>query len=334
MNLLHKQLVSLAALAAATLMMAACSSTKYANATKAYSSGDYATAYQEYLALAKAGDVRAQGTVACMIQAGEGVNSDPAQALPWYTKAAEKGLEPAQYSLGLAYETGLGTPRDLAKALVWYGKAAEHGDAKAAASVNRLKVPGAGVSESSPGMATAPARTAAIGLDGLDTVNAKSVTVKKTSAAVKVASRPVVQTAAASASVSANAKKEAEPVQTMPELIFTAQAIPEQAVNQKIADKRKAAESGDADAQLYLGWCYSTGKDVAVDKSEAVTWYRKAAEAGRVSAQSALGWIYFSGEAGRQDLRESAKWYGKAAGQGDAKAKKMLKRIEAQRVKP
>jgi uncharacterized protein len=333
MNLIHRQLGSLAALAAATLMFSACSSTKYAEATKAYSSGDYATAYQEYLALAKGGDVRAQGTVACMIQAGEGVSSDPAKALPWYTKAAEQGLEPAQYSLGLAYENGLGTGRDLAKALVWYGKAAEHGDSKAVASVNRLKAPGAGVSETSPAVITAPARSAATGTTGLDTVNAKPVTVKKTSTAVKVAGRPAAQTEVAPASLPAKARVVAEPVQSMPELIFKTQP-PEQGVNQKIADKRNAAESGDVDAQLYLGWCYSTGKDVAVDKPEAVKWYRKAAEAGRLNAQTALGWIYFSGEGGRQDLKESAKWYRKAAAQGDAKAKKMLKRLEAQGGKP
>jgi len=332
MNLVHKQLARLTALAAATMMLAACSTTKYADATKAYSSGDFTTAYQEYLALAKGGDVRAQGTVACMIQAGEGVRSDPAQALPWFTKAAEKGLEPAQYSLGLAYENGLGTERDLAKALVWYGKAAEHGDVKAVKGVNRLKVPGAGVSETLPRVTTAPARSAVTDNVGLDTVNVKPVTVKKTSVSVKVAARPAATTEAVPALLPVNTGKEAEPVQTMPELMFKTQA-PEQGVNQKIADKRNAADMGDVDAQLYLGWCYSTGKDVAVDKPEAVKWYRKAAEAGRLNAQTALGWIYFSGEAGRQDLQESAKWYRKAAAQGDAKAKKMLKRIEAQLAK-
>lgn len=320
MNLVHKQLARLTALAAATIMLAACSSTKYAAATKAYSSGDFATAYQEYLALAKGGDVRAQGTVACMIQAGEGVSSDPAQALPWFTKAAEKGLEPAQFSLGLAYETGLGTPRDLAKALVWYGKAAEQGDAKAVARVNRLKVPGAGVSERSPGLTAALSPNATTGNGALATGNQPGATVKKTSGDVKVAYPSAGKTGVA-LSAPASTKEVTETAQTMPELIF---------VNWKIIDKRNAAESGDADAQLYLGWCYSTGKDVAVDKSEAVKWYRKAAEAGRVNAQTALGWIYFSGEAGRQDLKESARWYRKAAARGDAKAKKMLKRIEAQ----
>jgi uncharacterized protein len=266
MNQTTKNWALLATLALATALLSACSTTRYADATKAYSRGEFATAYQEYLALAKAGDVRAQGTVACMIQAGEGVGSDPAQALPWYTKAAEKGLKPAQYSLGLAYEKGLGTRQDLAQALVWYGKAAEHGDARAAADYRRLQAPGAG-----PAAAPALASTAL-----------------------------------------------KDPVQPMPKVLFE---------NWKLAEIRGAAESGDADAQIYLGWRYSSGKGAAQDKSEAAVWYLKAAQSGRLDALTALGWLYFSDATGKRDLNEAAKWYVRAAAQGDATARVMLQRI-------
>jgi len=259
----------LATLAAATALLSACSSTRYADATKAYSRGEFGTAYQEYLALAKAGDVRAQGTVACMIQAGEGVSSDPAKALPWYTKAAEQGLKPAQYSLGLAYEKGLGTQRDLAQALVWYGKAAEHGDAKAAAGYRRLQAAGAG-----------PADTPALGNTALR-----------------------------------------DPVQPMPKVLFG---------NWKLADIRAAAESGNVDAQIYLGWRYSSGKDVAQDKPEAARWYLKAAQFGRLDALTALGWLYFNDVTEKRDLNEAAKWYIRAAAQGDVTARLMLQRIAQQ----
>lgn len=265
----NKNWALFATLAVTALLLSACSSTRYVDATKAYSRGDFATAYQEYLALAKSGDVRAQGTVACMIQAGEGVSSDPAKALPWYTKAAEKGLKPAQYSLGLAYEQGLGTQRDLAKALVWYGKAAEHGDAKSSAGFRRLQAPGAG---------------------------------------------PVDTPALANSAVR-------EPVPAMPKLLFD---------NWKLADIRAAAERDDVDAQVYLGWRYSTGRDVTQDKSEAVRWYLKAAQSGRLDAQTALGWLYFSGVAEKRDLNESAKWYIRASAQGDVTARMMLQRISQQ----
>ena len=48
----------------------------------------------------------------------------------------------------------------------------------------------------------------------------------------------------------------------------------------------KKAESGDAEAQCSLGWCYKHGKGVAKDEKEAVKWYTKAAEKGNASAQN------------------------------------------------
>jgi TPR repeat protein len=279
----------------------------YADAVKAYSRGDYASAYRQYLDLAQAGDVRAQGTVACMIQAGEGVPSDPGKALFWYIKAAERGLEPAQYSLGQAYENGVGTERDLARALNWYGKAAQQGNGAAQASQARVDALLAARGNGEPPV---PNETQSHQNPQLH---------NPASAAVAPAAVPALSPVpAGTAPAAAPALAEAQADQIMPELIF----------NGKIAQKLKAAEAGDSEAQLSLGWCYSTGKGVPQDKSQAVRWYRRAAASGRLSAQLALGWLYYSGEAGGKDLGESASWYRKAALQGDGKAKQMLKRIE------
>ncbi len=43
---------------------------------------------------------------------------------------------------------------------------------------------------------------------------------------------------------------------------------------------RKAAEQGDALAQLHLGCCYANGCGVVRNKAEAVKWLRKAANQG------------------------------------------------------
>jgi uncharacterized protein len=316
-----------AALAAVGVVLATSSYAEYADATKAYNRGDFVTAYREYLALAEAGDVRAQGTVACMLQAGEGVSRDPAQALPWYQKAAEKGLEPAQYSLAHAYENGVGTERDLVKALTWYGKAAQQGDTKAQEGYQRLKtLPGDPAKAPTAATTAAPfATTGAPFASASSTLSGVAVTgktrtlttaghaVKPPSPAVKEAPRPTAPPAATSV--------QPEVDQQMPELIFG---------NQAFARKLKAAGEGDTEAQVYVGWCYSSGKEVELDKAEALKWYRKAAQSGSVSAQTALGWMYFSGESGKRDLAEAAKWYKKAAAQGYLKAKQMLKRIERQ----
>ena len=42
----------------------------------------------------------------------------------------------------------------------------------------------------------------------------------------------------------------------------------------------KAAKKGNADAQFYIGLCYSKGEDVEKDEKKAVYWWRKAAAQG------------------------------------------------------
>ena len=59
---------------------------------------------------------------------------------------------------------------------------------------------------------------------------------------------------------------------------------------------RKAAETGDANAQYNLGMMYSKGQGVPQDFKEAVAWYRKAAEQGDAAAQNNLGDMYIKGQ--------------------------------------
>ena len=66
------------------------------------------------------------------------------------------------------------------------------------------------------------------------------------------------------------------------------------------------------------------GQGVKQDHTEAVKWYRKAAEQGDANAQVNLGVCYDKGQGVKQDHDEAAKWYRKAAEQGDAQAKAYL----------
>ena len=52
---------------------------------------------------------------------------------------------------------------------------------------------------------------------------------------------------------------------------------------------RKAAEQGQASAQIYLGWMYKEGRGVAQDDRKAVEWLRKAAEQGHADCSN-LPW--------------------------------------------
>jgi hypothetical protein len=56
---------------------------------------------------------------------------------------------------------------------------------------------------------------------------------------------------------------------------------------------RKAAEHGNAEAQLQLGSMYFQGTGVPKDYSEAANWFKKAAEKGNVVAQLSLGDMYY-----------------------------------------
>ncbi len=79
----------------------------------------------------------------------------------------------------------------------------------------------------------------------------------------------------------------------------------------------KAAEQGDAVAQLALGAMYSIGQGVPQDDKEAVKWYRKAAEQGYALAQYGLGLMCYEGKGVPQDDVQAHLWLNLAASQGD-----------------
>ena len=52
---------------------------------------------------------------------------------------------------------------------------------------------------------------------------------------------------------------------------------------------RRAAERGNADAQVILGLRYEGGRGVPRDHRQAIVWLRRAAEQGHAVAQAVLG---------------------------------------------
>ena len=87
---------------------------------------------------------------------------------------------------------------------------------------------------------------------------------------------------------------------------------------------RKAAEQGNASAQLDLGICYSKGKGLEKDFAVAVKWFRKSAEQGNPTAQSNLARHYAIGEGVEGNMLEAAKWLHESAAQGYAEAQSAL----------
>jgi TPR repeat protein len=90
---------------------------------------------------------------------------------------------------------------------------------------------------------------------------------------------------------------------------------------------RKAAEQGDAGAQLYLGLAYDLGRDVSRNSMKAAGWYRKAAAQGSSSAATNLGVLYYNGDGTPKDSAEAAVWFSSAAARGSASAQYSLGRL-------
>jgi uncharacterized protein len=82
---------------------------------------------------------------------------------------------------------------------------------------------------------------------------------------------------------------------------------------------RPLAEQGDASVERKLGALWIANA-VPQDYIAAATWFRKAAEQGEAKAQVGLGFIYFSGLGVAEDYSEALKWFLKAQEQGNADA--------------
>ena len=99
----------------------------FADGAQAYDGGDYQTAFEEWIALARNNDTNAQVAIAGMYRFGVGRPVDLADAARWYRRAADLGDATAQLNLGEMYMLGLGVPRDTTRAHLWLTLAARHG---------------------------------------------------------------------------------------------------------------------------------------------------------------------------------------------------------------
>ena len=88
----------------------------------------------------------------------------------------------------------------------------------------------------------------------------------------------------------------------------------------RINELKNKADSGDPDAQKYLGNLYYLGDGVEQNFYRAVYYYRKAAENGNTDAMCSLASCYELGNGVQQNDMAAFNWYFKAANLGDASA--------------
>lgn len=77
------------------------------------------------------------------------------------------------------------------------------------------------------------------------------------------------------------------------------------------------AQSGDPEAQYYVGQMFEKGLGVPPDYASAASWYRKAAEQGYGAAQVAFGSMLEAGRGVEKNTEEALRWYRRAAGLAD-----------------
>jgi hypothetical protein len=122
--------VALARLACAAVLAVGVANLAFADfdaGNRAYAERDYATAFKEWLPLAKAGDPVAQNNIGFMYRKGRGVPLDEKAAVKWYRRAAEQGFADAMTNLGYMYDEGRGVEQDLVESYKWFLLAAERG---------------------------------------------------------------------------------------------------------------------------------------------------------------------------------------------------------------
>jgi hypothetical protein len=87
----------------------------------------------------------------------------------------------------------------------------------------------------------------------------------------------------------------------------------------------KAAESGHAEAQYYLGSLYDRGLGgLPKDGSKALALYRQSAAQEHPYGEFTLGLLYEHGRGVSKDVEEAIRWYRRAAEHGEEAAHEKL----------
>ena len=260
----------------------------FAAGLRSYETGDYFTAYKEWLPLAEAGDPAAQRNLGHLYRLGRGVTKDFVKAVEWYRKSAEQGFSRAQANLGNMYLLGQGVPRDPATAARWFGRAAKQNHPIAQYNLGLMYENGIGTSR--------------------DDVAALGWYFRASRAGHRKAAQRLARLVARGAPPPSGDPERAQPGGLSPEepapARDTASVAPEETPDAGLGvaldagmsayrahDYESAfrhwlprAESGDSHAQFFVGGLYRDGAGVPEDPVRAYHWWALAAAQGHPQA--------------------------------------------------
>jgi TPR repeat protein len=239
---------------------------------------DHERAYHLYLQAAKQNHAAASYRVAVCNEIGAGTRRDPPRAAAFYRKAASLGDTPAMYKLGMILLNGLlGEPKNPREAISWLQRAAEQADEENPHALHEL-----GLLHEIPNSPLVP----------YDAAYAKGLFTQ----AAQLGYTP----------------SQYKLGQCYEYGSLTCPVDP----RRSIAWYTKAAEKGDAEAELALSGWYLTGSEGVLKQSdsEAYLWARRAANKGLGKAEYAVGYYAEVGIGIKQDIEFAKRWYMRAAG--------------------
>jgi TPR repeat protein len=265
-------------------------------------------------AKAQAGDPQSETTLALAYHAGTLLKMDDTEALRLLRHAANRGFVAAEEAMGSFCQLGFGMPPDKAQAVSWYTKAAQHGSKAAATNLALMYSSGDGI-QKDPAKAATWFRSAA---------EAGDATAQMDLAALYRRGEGVPQDDTQSI-VWLTKAADQRFVPAMLELAsWNLQPEHGASIDAAIGWYKKAADQGDASAQVALGDIFTEKRFGHVDYPQAIDWYTKAADQGQSGGEFGLGALYLLGEGVPQNLEEARRWLTPAANQGHAYAQLLL----------
>ena len=220
---------------------------------------------------------------------------DMAKAAQWFEKAARGGFAPAKTVLGYHYEKGYGVARDLQRAVALYREAAAAGNADGAFNLGRAYQDGTGV-----------------GANQDEAMKWFRVAAAQGNEPAKRAVSEFSQRAGVAGG--GDDFEQGKKLYLAKDYAGAAQLF------------KRAAASGNPQAELQLGYQNEFGEGMAQNFGEAARWYAAAAGHGNAIAQRNLGSLYETGRGVADDWVQAAKWYRASAEQSDPKGELALGR--------
>ncbi|RXW13285.1 hypothetical protein EST38_g12569 [Candolleomyces aberdarensis] len=249
---------------------------------------DHEKAYHLYLQAAKQNNAAAAYRVAVCNEIGAGTRRDPPRAAAFYRKAASLGDTAAMYKLGMILLQGLlEQSKDPREAIAWLKRAGEQADEENPHALHELAL-----------LYEQPASS----LVPHDPGYAKAL-----------------YTQGAQLGYTPSQYKLGQCYE------YGSLGCPIDP-KRSIAWYTKAAERGDAEAELALSGWYLTGSEGVLKQSdsEAYLWARRAANKALSKAEYAVGYYAEVGIGIKQDIEFAKRWYMRAAAQGNKRAMNRL----------